>query len=210
MTGAKGSRYCDLLVSATEPMVRPWKQLEKARNSAGGASVSGFATRWNLRENLIAASLASVPELAKKARSAKDASTSRLARATCAPTERKSKVSDRELREEGESEAAGQRGQCVEHVVCGGGVGRGTHLRPGVLDVAGMDEGGGLAREGGGHVGVGVSERGDGDAGGHVEVLAAVEVVELAPAAAVDDDAGAVVGAHEVPRLVLDNRQARR
>jgi hypothetical protein len=57
---------------------------------------------------------------------------------------------------------------------------------PGVVDVAGVDEGGALLPDAGGHIRVAVFERGDDDAGGHVEVLTAVEVVELATAADLD------------------------
>jgi hypothetical protein len=65
---------------------------------------------------------------------------------------------------------------------------------PGVVDVAGVDEGGALLPDGGGHIRVVVFERGDNDAGGHVEVLTAVEVVELATAADLDDSTGGVMG----------------
>jgi hypothetical protein len=82
ITGANGSRYWTLLVSASDPMVLPWKQLVNDMNSVG-ASPSGRATLWNFLANLMAASLASVPVLAKKTRSAKEASTRRLASATC-------------------------------------------------------------------------------------------------------------------------------
>ncbi|BAT01372.1 Os07g0461950, partial [Oryza sativa Japonica Group] len=83
------------------------------------------------------------------------------------------------------------------------------HLGDGVLDVAGVDEGGGLGGDGGDPVGVGVAERVDGDAGGHVEVLAPVGVVQLAAAAGDEDDAGAVVRPDDVPRLVLHHGAAR-
>jgi hypothetical protein len=73
-----------------------------------------------------------------------------------------------------------------------------------------VDESARLARADGDEIRVGVAEGADGDASGQVEVLPAVGVVELAPAAGDDDDARAVVGAHEVPRLVLDHRPARR
>ncbi len=84
-----------------------------------------------------------------------------------------------------------------------------TDLGDGVLDVAGVDEGGGLGGDGGDPVGVGVAERVDGDAGGHVEVLAPVGVVQLAAAAGDEDDAGAVVRPDDVPRLVLHHGAAR-
>lgn len=84
------------------------------------------------------------------------------------------------------------------------------YLGDGVGDVAGVDEGAGLGSDGGDPVGVGVAEGVDGDAGGHVEVLAAVGVVELASTAGDEDDAGALVGADEVPGLVLHDGAARR
>jgi hypothetical protein len=73
-----------------------------------------------------------------------------------------------------------------------------------------VDESARLARADGDEVRVGVAEGADGDAGGQVEVLPPVRVIELAAAAGHDDDARAVVGADEVPCLVLDDRPARR
>jgi hypothetical protein len=48
-------------------------------NSVGGLVESACVCRWYLRENFIAASLASVPEFEKNTRSAKEHSTSRCA-----------------------------------------------------------------------------------------------------------------------------------
>jgi hypothetical protein len=72
-----------------------------------------------------------------------------------------------------------------------------------------VDECARLVGADGDEVRVGVAEGADGDAGGQVEVLPPVGVIELAAAAGHDDDARAVVGADEVPRLVLDDRPAR-
>lgn len=85
--------------------------------------------------------------------------------------------------------------------MAGAGRGRQTeagwrYLGHGVDGVADVDEGVGLVGAGGDEVRVAVSERVDGDAGGQVEVLAAVDVVELAPAAGHDDDLGPVVRAY--------------
>ena len=73
--GAKGFLYCSLAVRASAPIVRPWKPLEHATNSVGGRRRNGrpgrppasARTRAALRQNLIAASFASVPELQKNA-----------------------------------------------------------------------------------------------------------------------------------------------
>ena len=84
------------------------------------------------------------------------------------------------------------------------------YLGDGVADVAGVAEELGLLRGGVDQVGVAVAEGVDGDAGGHVEVLAPIDVVELAAVARHEDDLRALVGAHDVLGLVLHGGPGRR
>mmetsp|Transcript_1317 Transcript_1317/g.3246 ORF Transcript_1317/g.3246 Transcript_1317/m.3246 type:complete len:217 (-) Transcript_1317:512-1162(-) len=68
IVGWNGVLYASLYVNAKAPMVRPWKALSKQTKFVLGLP----DIMWNFLENLIAASLASVPELQKNALSAKE------------------------------------------------------------------------------------------------------------------------------------------
>lgn len=83
ITGSKGVLYCSLLVKARAPKVLPWKLLVNAMKPVATSLSSGWVNLWNFLENLMAASLASVPELQKNTRSAKELATKRFASSIC-------------------------------------------------------------------------------------------------------------------------------
>ena len=74
--GAKPSWYLGCAVAASAPSVRPWKLLWNETISTRSFSPRSQACR---RASLMAASLASAPELEKNTRSAKEAATRRSA-----------------------------------------------------------------------------------------------------------------------------------
>jgi hypothetical protein len=85
-----------------------------------------------------------------------------------------------------------------------------AYLGNGVAGIAGVAEALKLVRGGVDQVGVAVAEGVDGHARGHVEVLAPVDVIELAAAPGHENDLGAFVGAHDVLGLVLHDGSASR
>ena len=80
MRGRKGAWYASRSVTASDPMRRPWKE---PRNAMNPVFSSAPAARAQRRENFIAASLASAPELQKKTLDGKAPATSARA-SSCA------------------------------------------------------------------------------------------------------------------------------
>ncbi len=150
--GPKPSMYLACPPAAIIASVRPWKAPSKVRMRY----FSGWPpTDWRLRAILIAASLASTPELVKKT-------------------------------EIGE----GRVGQPPRQTLAVG------HLE----EVGGVPELAGLGRQRLDEMGMGIAERGHGDAGAEVEIALAGRRRQPAAVAALEGDVGSRVDRHDCRR----------